>query len=492
MGFFGLMRLPKAATWACPRLVVRTLLLHGVAALCFASTLTAAPPPAEQPASAPVSAAAASTATSHSTSAPVASAAHLEVKGSTTRLSFDVDAPVFGRAYLVSNPDRVVIDVSEVDFKIDPSVGAPPSAGSAGARSLGGAIGAFRFGLIEPGKSRIVVDLVRPVRVIRAETSIQPNGKEAFVLELQDTDQVAFRASVAERPPSPAPAVATPPKEDTAPPLAPNLPVVVLDPGHGGIDTGAVGPTGVEEKNVTFAFARAVAETLRADGQVNVVLTRASDVFVPLETRVRIARKANASLFMSIHADTIVGAGSVSGATVYTLSDKASDREAARVAASENEADAAGGLSAVPSADEDEVKDILLGLTQRETRAYSNFFADSLMKNWSSSGDLNHNPHRSARFVVLKAPDVPSVLLELGYLSSAKDLRSLTNDAWRKRASTSVAHAIEQFFAARGAVGGGRAPGDVPTATASAPSPASPFEAASKLRDMEPPRAAAP
>jgi N-acetylmuramoyl-L-alanine amidase len=385
------------------------------------------------------------------TAIPIASSARVEARGPVTRLVFTLDSPVSARAYVLAGPDRVVVDLSQVDFRIDPSVGRAPAAATGPRRAMAGAIESFRFGLIEPGKSRIVVDLARPVRVVEAAMRPDGGGKSNFVLELADTQTEAFATAAAAPPLVPtANADAASVAVALPPPSAAAEPMVVLDPGHGGIDTGALGPRGIEEKNVTLAFADTLAAILRSDGRVRVTLTRDSDVFVPLEKRVAIARKAAASLFMSIHADTIKGAGSVAGATVYTLSDKASDREAARVAASENDADAAAGLTSVPSADEDEVKDILFDLTRRETRTYSNFFADSLMKTWSTAADLNHNPHRSARFVVLKAPDVPSVLLELGYLSSGKDVRSLTSASWRQQASVAAAKAIEAFFDARG------------------------------------------
>jgi len=176
-------------------------------------------------------------------------------------------------------------------------------------------------------------------------------------------------------------------------------------------------------------------------------MTRNQDVFVPLEERTRMARAASANLFLSIHADTLSDTGAVSGATVYTVSDKASDAEAARVAAHENQADMAGGLAAAEQPAE--VADILFDLTRRETRAYAHVFSQSLIAAWKSGPflSLNKNPQRSAGFVVLKAPDVPSVLLELGYLSSPKDEKDLVSPDWRDKATASVVHAVDVFFA---------------------------------------------
>jgi N-acetylmuramoyl-L-alanine amidase len=179
-----------------------------------------------------------------------------------------------------------------------------------------------------------------------------------------------------------------------------------------------------------------------------VLMTRTSDVFVPLGERVRIARTSGAALFVSVHADTLAGEPGVSGATVYTASDKASDAEAARVAESENQADLVAGLDS--SEEQSEVSDILFDLTRRETRAFSHVFARTLVGYWKEIGRLNKNPQRSAGFRVLKAPDVPSVLLELGYLSSEKDLTGLVAPAWRQKAAGTVAKAIDRFFQSRG------------------------------------------
>ena len=223
-------------------------------------------------------------------------------------------------------------------------------------------------------------------------------------------------------------------------------PVIMIDPGHGGIDRGAV-VKGLIEKELVFDFAKAVAAKLDADGRFKVVMTRDDDNFVPLSERVRMARDGNAALFLSIHADTLSEAADVSGATVYTVSDRASDREAARVAEKENQSDAAAGLD--QSGDDSNVSGILFDLTRRETRAYSQFFARTLVNYWRITGRLNKNPRRSAGFRILKAPDVPSVLLELGYLSNEKDGLALNSAHWRDKASSQVAEAIDAFFSAR-------------------------------------------
>ena len=391
-------------------------------------------------------------------SVPAVTSADLQLAGDVTRLVFDVSAPVSPSGFVLADPDRVIVDLPEVEFRIDPAIGRgvsspPPVRGDARRRGgqaarprpLGGSIGAYRFGLFARGKSRIVIDIVEPVRIatVVGEPATAEHGPR-LVIELQHVDRATFLAEVAS---SARPRVEAPAAVEAKPVDASELPVVVLDAGHGGPDTGARAPSGMLEKDIVFEFAKTLAARLMATRQYKVVLTRDSDVFIPLGERVRLARAAGAALFMSIHADTLADEPSVSGATVYTVSDKASDAEAARVADKENQADAAGGLDGRD--DQSDVSDILFDLTRRETRAYSHVFARTLVGYWKETSRLNKNPHRAAGFRVLKAPDVPSVLLELGYLSSERDLSNLVSAEWRDKATGTVARAIEAFFRAR-------------------------------------------
>ncbi len=310
----------------------------------------------------------------------------------------------------------------------------------------------FRFGLLAPGRSRIVIDLNAPARVVAAVRKV--GDKARLTIELVKTDRESFRAAARAKV---APLVASLPPKPAAAPLAPGKATIVLDPGHGGPDTGAI-VNGIVEKEVALSFAKMLATKLEAAGGFNVVMTRATDVFIPLSERVRIAREANAALMISIHADTLPETADVSGATVYTVSDKASDAYAATVAAKENDADAASGVDG--QTDTADVNDILFDLTRQETRAYSHVFARTLVNYWKVAGRLNKNPQRAAGFVVLKAPDVPSVLLELGYLSSQIDSAALTSDDWRDKATSRMAEAIEHYFADRN--GTGKAAAGVP------------------------------
>ncbi|WP_336294349.1 N-acetylmuramoyl-L-alanine amidase [Bartonella sp. CB169] len=217
---------------------------------------------------------------------------------------------------------------------------------------------------------------------------------------------------------------------------------VVLDPGHGGIDGGARGITGILEKDVTLAFARVLRDELKKDSHITVALTRDSNVFLRLSERVRKAQEFGADLFISIHADTI-NIHSLRGATVYTISDKASDAIAKSLAENENKVDLLDGLPAEESL---EVIDILFDLTRRETHAFSVNFANRVVLNLSKNNiNLINNPHRYANFQVLRAADIPSVLIEIGYLSNKEDEKLLNNPQWRKQMAASIAYSIRQF-----------------------------------------------
>jgi N-acetylmuramoyl-L-alanine amidase len=372
---------------------------------------------------------------------PAANAARIEQSGDRAKLIFELSAPLDATAFVLAGPDRVIVDLPKTDFALDPETGKaadPPHRKT-------GLIGSFRFGQLAPGKSRIVIDLGAPALVLRAACDkLDSGGHARLVIELAKTDRRSFQAAV-QRARIQLAALAQPKKAQKPAPES-TKPVIMIDPGHGGIDRGAV-VKGLVEKELAFDFAKAVAAKLDADGHFKIVMTRDDDSFVPLSERVRMARDGNAALFVSIHADTLSSAADVSGATVYTVSDRASDAEAARVAEKENQSDAAAGLD--KGEDASDVSGILFDLTRRETRAYSHFFAHTLVNYWRVAGRLNKNPRRSAGFLVLKAPDVPSVLLELGYLSNEKDGLALASAQWRDKASSQVAEAIEAFFAAR-------------------------------------------
>lgn len=227
---------------------------------------------------------------------------------------------------------------------------------------------------------------------------------------------------------------------------AAGLPLVVLDPGHGGRDPGAPGPDGVTEKALTLAAARTIRDALLASGRVRVAMTREDDSFVPLQQRSEMARQLGAALFLSLHCDS-AGDPLASGGTLYTLSEVASDKEAARMAARENRADLLAGVD-LGSARVD-IASLLIDLSQRRTMAVSARYADLLAREVAPALHLHTRPRRMAALMVLKAPDMPSVLFELGYVSNAQDARTLASSAGRERLAAAVRRATEIFLATR-------------------------------------------
>jgi N-acetylmuramoyl-L-alanine amidase len=225
-------------------------------------------------------------------------------------------------------------------------------------------------------------------------------------------------------------------------------PIIVLDPGHGGIDNGAVAGNGAMEKDIVLEFSATLRDQLERPGKYRVVMTRTDDTFIPLVDRVRMARIRQAALFVSIHADAIgKGEGEAQGATIYTLSETASDAEAGRLAETENRADVIAGIDM--SHEPGDVADILIDLAQRETKAFSLHFAKTLVADMKKVARMHKNPLKSAGFKVLKAPDVPAVLIELGYVSSKDDLKQLTSEAWRAKTAAAIRSAIDNFFSTR-------------------------------------------
>jgi len=375
-------------------------------------------------------------------SRPVAVAVNLAQDAGGAALTFDLSRPVDARAYTLGLPDRIVVDLPEVVFQVHPGAQQDDPAG--------GPVKGFRFGLLTPGKSRIVIDLSAracPGRVVSKPIADDAEASR-LTIEIKPCDDAAFAAAALPRDISTT-------EPDKAP--APALPVVVLDPGHGGVDGGAHGVGGAVEKTLVFAFCVELKRQLQATGRYKVLMTREGDQYVDLDSRVAFARDADASLFLSIHADTLTEFGDVSGSTVYTVAKKASDAEAARIAAHENAADRSPS-KANAAADDPGVADILFDLQRRETRLYSHLFSRSLVDSLRGVTRLNHNPERSAGFVVLKAPEFPSVLVELGYLSNPQDVASLESPDWRTRTAAAMTKTIDAFFAGPGA-GGGSEPG---------------------------------
>ncbi|HEV7440344.1 MAG TPA: N-acetylmuramoyl-L-alanine amidase [Methylobacterium sp.] len=350
-----------------------------------------------------------------------------------TKLTLTLSKPVEARAFVMERPDRAVIDLAEVNFQLAAETG----------RRREGLVQSFRYGLFAPGRSRIVVDLAGPATVGRIETTTRPrDGAVLLSIEFQRADREAFRKAAVASDPSPVQRKAAGPGEPADP-----RPLIMVDAGHGGIDPGAIAATGAFEKDIVFGFAQALVKRLEGSGRYRVRMTRDRDVFVPLGDRVRIAREAKADLFVSIHADSISAAPQVRGATIYTGSEKATDVESARLADRENKADAAAGTDS--SEGPSDIADILQELTLRETRGFSSGFARTLMGQLGPVMEMSTKPHREAGFKVLRSPDVPSVLVELGYLSSKRDLDLLQSETWRESVTGSMAKAVDLFFTNR-------------------------------------------
>ena len=384
---------------------------------------------------------------------PIASDARLAGDAKQTRFILDLDKAVQFRAFTLADPYRVIVDLPQVSFQL------PAGVGVAGR----GLVKAYRYGLVMPGGSRIVFDLTGPAKIAKSYVLEAANGQPPrLVLEFEEVDRTAFVQSLApeNRPelrPAIAEANAAVARADApaAPPSPPDKrPVVVIDPGHGGVDNGTeAGGGDIMEKNLVLGFGLALRDRIEKSGKYRVVMTRTDDTFIALGDRVKIARSESAALFVSIHADALPrGEGDARGATIYTLSDKASDSEAERLADAENKSDAIGGVSL---ADEPtEVADILIDLVQRETKTFSNRFARVLMGEMKNTVRMHKHPLKSAGFRVLKAPDVPSVLVELGYVSNKGDLEHLVSENWRNRTVGSIAQAIDAFLAKRQATAG--------------------------------------
>ncbi|WP_245586599.1 N-acetylmuramoyl-L-alanine amidase [Pleomorphomonas oryzae] len=368
---------------------------------------------------------------------PVATDGRVVGDDSRTRFVLDLSGEVDLSAFTLGEPYRVVIDLPDIDFRL------PSGIGSTGR----GLVSDWRYGQFAAGRSRIVLDVTGPVKIDKAFVLPAVENQPArLVLDLLKTTTAAFEEDLRKSQLARDTANEPVQKADQLPPpdrSKREKPLIVIDAGHGGVDSGTISASGVLEKDIVLAFAKKLQERLEQTGKVAVLLTRTDDTFLPLGARVQFGRDHAADLFLSIHADS-EHEGSVRGATVYTLSDKASDREAAELAAKENASDLIAGLDLQKEADG--VTDILVDLTRRETRNFSASFANGLVGDLASTTRMIKNPRRSAGFQVLRAHDVPSVLVEIGYLSNDQDEKLLTSDEWRSRVADAVTQAVLRFF----------------------------------------------
>lgn len=387
-----------------------------------------------------------------------------------TRVTLTLSGPVEHAAFVLPDPDRLVIDLKDARWR----VGAPPAPPPAPAL-----VGAVRYAPFRPGVLRLVFEGRADLRVTGQRVLADGPGR-ALVIELAPRRALDARITAARGEPGKAPRAEadktrdgkardgkadairdgkTGPAKSTSlasvaaastsragiarPDPASRRLVVVIDPGHGGEDPGAISDNGVHEKHVTLAAARALREELRRGGRYRVVLTRDRDVFVPLRRRIAIARAAGADLFISVHADKMENR-SVRGLSIYTLSERASDAEAAALADRENKADLISGVDL--SRESPEVANILIGLAQRYTMNRSAQLATAMVRELRADMMLLPKTHRFAGFAVLKAPDVPAVLIEMGYLSNPRDEAMLRDPAHRKKLARAIGRSVDGFF----------------------------------------------
>ncbi|MEQ8665929.1 MAG: N-acetylmuramoyl-L-alanine amidase [Rhodospirillales bacterium] len=381
-----------------------------------------------------------------------------------TRVVLELSRPVDAGMFLLENPYRVVLDLPETGWQL-PAQPLPAPAGI---------FKTLRYGLYQPGQSRMVLETTHPPKILKVFYLTSAEGKYRLVLDMAESDPASFARSLnkttmiaavqpadSEKPlmdslssaasggePGVAAAVdeelipAAPQKPDV--PAAPRKRIIAIDAGHGGADPGAIGRSGIYEKHITLAFAKEMKQVLEASGRYTVHLTRDRDIFIPLRERVAKARRNDPDLFLSLHADSIKNKRT-QGLSVYTLSENASDKEAALLAEKENKADIVAGMDF--NNEPPEIANILIDLAQRDTLNESARFANLLIGDAKNITNVLRKTHRFAGFAVLKAPDVPSVLVELGFLSNSTDEKNLQSRAFRRKFAEAALRALDSYFA---------------------------------------------
>lgn len=382
-----------------------------------------------------------------------------------TRVVLELSRPVDAQMFLLENPFRVVLDLPETGWQLP-------------AQPLPRPVGIFstlRYGLYQPGQSRLVLETDVAPKVLRAfYLAKDQSGMHRLVLDMTESDPSSFTktlskttriaavqsgtAAVADVAATTGQAgggsqtaavtsaegsIPTAPLKPAPPPI-PRKRIVSIDAGHGGKDPGTIGRSGVYEKHITLAFAKELKRVFEASGRYKVHMVRDRDVFIPLRDRVAKARKSNAELFISLHADSIKNKNT-RGLSVYTLSETASDREAALLAEKENKADFVAGIDFNNS--DPLLSEILIDLTQRDAMNESARFANMLIGDAKSVTRVLRKTHRFAGFAVLKAPDVPSVLVELGFLSNPTDEKNLQSRAYRRKFAEAALKSLDSYFA---------------------------------------------
>lgn len=351
------------------------------------------------------------------------------------QVTLALSQPVPWRLRFLDGPPRLILDFREVDFT---ALDAVPVAADA--------VVGLRAGVFRQGWSRLVMELAGPMQVVSAE--MVTTGATQLKLHLAPQDATDFAKQAALPEPS-----------EWSLPKAANLPaqvkkvggplIVVLDPGHGGIDPGAESD-GLNEANLVLTFARELKEVLLRDGGFEVVMTRDADVFVPLETRISIAHAAGADVFLALHADALAE-GEAVGATVYTLADAASDAASAALAERHDRDDLLAGVDLTEQ--DDLVAAVLMDMARTQTAPRTARLADALVAAIKAEGlKMHRHPHQEAGFSVLKSADIPSILLELGFMSSSGDLARLQDSEWRGKMAVAIRDGIKTWAKADAAL----------------------------------------
>ena len=355
-----------------------------------------------------------------------------------TRFVIDLNKSVTYKILTLADPYRIVIDLPEVKWGL----------GGQGRGAGKGIVSNYRYGHFKAGVSRIVIDLKRPAKITK-DFILPPGGasKYRLVIDLENTSRANFIANL--KPRKRQTYVAQTPKP--RPKRKKNaMRIIVVDAGHGGNDPGAPSAIGIPEKSITLQTARVLKKELEKNGNFKVYLSRNRDVYIEHRRRFGIARKYNADLFISLHGDSF-NKSNVRGATVYTLSERASDSEAAALARRENKSDIIAGIDL--EEENDDVSSILIDLARRETMNYSARLATFLVPEMKKNINLRKNTHRFANLLVLKAADVPSILIEMGYLTNKSDARRMASKAGQEKIAKSIRRGVEKYFSTISAEG---------------------------------------
>jgi N-acetylmuramoyl-L-alanine amidase len=376
-----------------------------------------------------------------------ATAVRLLDNGKTTTFELTISKGLTAQVYTLANPYRVILDLPNLAFHLDPAAG----------QKGRGVVSAFRYGLFAAHKARVVIDTTGPVRIASAGMTRIPGSRALkLAIVLAPMDAAAFGAgtgaALAAALPADIPRNSAPPEKADRKHKGHAKPVIVIDPGHGGIDPGAIGANNVPEKSIVLAVALQLREALQNTHRYEVKMTRKDDVFVSLDDRLKYSADNDADLFISLHADSIEQkklSDSVRGATIYTLSSRASDEQARVMAEKENASDLIAGVNSVDEGSGEEVKNILIDLLKRETSNFSADFSHVLTKKLGQSITLARIPQKSAAFKVLKQTHAPSVLIELGYMSNASEEHEMMTVAWQSKVAQAIASAVNVYFKKR-------------------------------------------